>query len=434
MTVRYQLTGSTASEISTSVESGVRSGALGPGAMLPPVRVLAAELGVSPATAAAAYQALRQRGIVETAGRNGTRIRPRPAIAGGRASWRLAVPDGVMDLALGLPDPRLLPPIEAVLADLPTGGPDLRDLARAALRSDGVDDAAIGIVGGALDGIERVLGAHLRAGDRVAVEDPGWPSLLDLIAALGLVAHPMAIDDDGPTVAGLRAAISAGVQAVVVTSRAQNPTGGAVSGPRAVALRDVLREHPDLLVIEDDHAAQLSSVALHSLSGSTRSWAFVRSVSKPYGPDLRLAVLAGDEETVARVEGRQRLGTGWVSTVLQRVVVGLWTSPSVTSLIEAARDSYEQRRSGLVAALTARGLTASGRTGINVWVTVPDETAAIARLREDGYAVAPGALFRQVTPAGLRITVSTVSPADVEPLADAVARAAATSRQITYGA
>jgi DNA-binding transcriptional MocR family regulator len=384
---------------------------------------------------ASAYQALRQRGIVETHGRNGTRIRTRPAVAGGRRAWQLSVPSDALDLLSGQPDPRLLPPLAPIFANLPDGV-SLVDLAAEAFARDGVDlrGAAIAVAGGALDAIERVLGAHLRPGDRIAIEDPGWAAMLDLAAALGLPAVPMPVDDEGPTVAGLRAALAAGARAVVVTSRAHNPTGAAVTRARAGALRDVLREHPDVLVIEDDHAAQLSDVDLFPLAGTLRSWAFVRSVSKPYGPDLRLAVLAGDEETIARMVGRQRLGTGWVSTVLQRLVVGLWTSPEVAALIRSARESYALRRSALVGALAERGIAARGRTGINVWVTVPDETAAVARLRSDGYAVAPGAMFRQVTAPGLRITVSHLSPADVEPLADAITRAATATRSAGYSA
>jgi DNA-binding transcriptional MocR family regulator len=95
----------------------------------------------------------------------------------------------------------------------------------------------------------------------------------------------------------------------------------------------------------------------------------------------------------------------------------------VAALIDRARDSYDRRRTGLRAALAERGLTSAGETGINVWLPVPDETVAVARLRDAGYAVAPGALYRQATPPGVRITVSPLSTRDIEPLADAVAAA-----------
>ncbi|MBC8994873.1 GntR family transcriptional regulator, partial [Micromonospora chalcea] len=98
----------------------------------------------------------------------------------------------------------------------------------------------------------------------VAVEDPGWANLLDLIAALGLRTVGVPVDDDGPTVGGVRAALAAGVRALVVTSRAQNPTGAAVSTDRADALRTLLDGRADLLLIEDDHAAELARVPLHS--------------------------------------------------------------------------------------------------------------------------------------------------------------------------
>jgi len=431
---RYQISGTTAAAISASVESGVRDGALPVGTALPAVRTLAADLGVSPATVAAAYRALRQRGVVDTAGRNGTRVRHRPAVAGSRAP--LVVPEGVLDLAMGGPDPRLLPApgprLRAIAAghaaSYPQGGPlpELLTLARERFAADGVPAGALTVTGGALDGIERVLGAHLRPGDRVAVEDPGWANLLDLVAAMDLRPVPVPVDDDGPTEAGLRAALASGAAAVVVTSRAQNPTGAAVTRTRAAALRRVLRARPQTLLVEDDHAAELSPVPLHPLAGATRRWAFVRSVSKPYGPDLRLAVLAGDETTVARVEGRMRLGTGWVSTILQRLVVELWRDPTVAGVVARARSDYVARREGLCAALRARGLVAHGRTGINVWVPVADETAVIAGLRDEGYAVAPGALYRigpDHSPA-VRITVSALDPAGIGPLADAVARAA----------
>ncbi|WP_091612592.1 aminotransferase class I/II-fold pyridoxal phosphate-dependent enzyme [Micromonospora mirobrigensis] len=434
MAAHYQIVGATSAQISASVETGVRTGALPPGAALPAVRALAAELAVSPATVAKAYQELRLRGLVATAGRHGTRVRPRPPVAAARSALRPAPAPGVRDLSRGEPDPRLLPPLGPHLATLaaeigPPAGyaaaavlPGFAAAARERLAADGVPAAELTVTSGALDGIERLLTAHLRPGDPVALEDPGWANLLDLVAALGLRPVAVPVDERGPTESGVRDALSLGARALIVTARAQNPTGAAVSADRAAALRSLLAGR-DLLLIEDDHAAELARVPLHPLAGATATWAFVRSVSKPYGPDLRLAVLAGDEATVARIAGRARTGAGWVSTVLQRLVLALWQDPAVTELVGRAGESYERRRSALLAALAARGLPAQGRSGINVWLPVPDETSAVTALRDAGWAVAPGALFRFGAPPGLRITVSALDDADVPPLADALARA-----------
>jgi DNA-binding transcriptional MocR family regulator len=433
--VHYQVSGATAAEISASVEAGVRTGRLVPGALLPPVRALAARLGVAPATVAAAYAGLRRRGLVETAGRNGTRVRPRPPVASRLARVRPA-PPGTVDLAAGAPDHRLLAPLGPRLRRLAGPGsapvgydgsgpwPELVELARARLAADGVPlrGAAVTVTSGALDAVER-LGAHLRPGDRVAVEDPGWANLLDLVAALGLRPVPVALDQEGPTVDGVAAALGAGVAALIVTSRAQNPTGAAVSPARARALRALLAGASGVLVIEDDHAGELADVPLAPLAGATDAWAFVRSVSKPYGPDLRVAVVAGDEATVARVEGRMRLGPGWVSTVLQRLVLAMWTDPSVAASVARAGSAYDERRRALIAALAERGVRASGRTGINVWVPVEDETAAVTALAERGWAVGPGSLYRLASPPGVRLTVSNVDLADVPRLADDIAAA-----------
>ncbi len=183
----------------------------------------------------------------------------------------------------------------------------------------------------------------------------------------------------------------------------------------------MLRDHPDTLLIEDDHGHRIVDLPLHPLAGTTHHWAFVRSAAKAYGPDLRLAVLTGDSVTLDRVRGRQRLGPGWVSRVIQRAVVRLWTDGSVDTPAVAA--AYGRRREALIGALADRGIAAYGRSGMNVWIPVPDETGAVARLLQAGWAVAPGARFRLGTPPGVRITVSTLGEEDIGPLAEAVASA-----------
>jgi DNA-binding transcriptional MocR family regulator len=177
------------------------------------------------------------------------------------------------------------------------------------------------------------------------------------------------------------------------------------------------------LLVEDDHCAGISGVPLHALAGSTGHWAFVRSASKAYGPDLRVAVLAGDQRTVERVHGRLRLGPGWVSHLLQDLAVNLWSDDAATRLISRAEAHYVHNRAGLLTALAARGVTAHGGSGLNIWVPVPDETVAITRLLNAGWAAAPGTRFRIRSGPGIRITIADLTAGEIDPLADAVAQA-----------
>ncbi|WP_226029488.1 aminotransferase class I/II-fold pyridoxal phosphate-dependent enzyme [Streptomyces hyderabadensis] len=430
----YRITGRGAAEISASVERAVGSGELQPGQPLPPMRELAQRLGVNPNTVAAAYRTLRERGVIETAGRRGSRVRAKPATTG-REFIRVEVPPGVRDVSAGNPDPALLPALGPVFAAAAAQGdrepvlygdapvdPELARVARAELDADGVPDGPVAVTSGSLDAMERVLAAHLKAGDAVAVEDPGWGSLLDLVPALGLRTLPVAVDDQGPLPEEVRRVLAAGARALVVTDRAQNPTGAALGPARARALRSVLREHPGTLLIEDDHGHGIVDLPLHPLAGTTRSWAFVRSAAKACGPDLRLAVLTGDPVTLDRVRGRQRLGPGWVSRITQRAVARLWTDDAVDA--RAVAGVYGRRRDALLGALAEHGVTGQGRSGLNVWIPVPDETGAVARLLHAGWAVAPGARFRLAAPPGIRITVSTLGEEEAGPLAAAVAAAA----------
>ncbi|MFB8403941.1 aminotransferase class I/II-fold pyridoxal phosphate-dependent enzyme [Streptomyces sp. NPDC055912] len=428
----YRIEGRRASDIAASVERGVGVGALEPGQLLPPMRELAGLLGVNPNTVAAAYRTLRERGVIETDGRRGSRVRPRPATTA-RGSIRVEAPAGVRDVSKGNPDPALLPPLGEAFAEVARSyaarpgmyaeapvDEEFGRLARAAFDADGVPDGPIGVTSGSLDAVERVLAVHLRPGDAVAVEDPGWGSLLDLVPALGLRPVPIAVDDEGPLPDAVERAIRKdGARAVIVTDRAQNPTGACVTEARAGELRRVLAGHPGVLLIEDDHGHGIVAQPLHPLAGGTDHWVLIRSVAKAYGPDLRIAAFTGDAETVDRVLGRQRLGPGWVSRLLQGAVAHLWATDAVDPAVVAR--AYGKRRDGLVRALARRGVEAHGCSGMNVWVPVPDETGAVAGLVASGWAVAPGARFRMQAGPAVRVTVSGLGAGEIEGLAEAVA-------------
>jgi DNA-binding transcriptional MocR family regulator len=107
MLIQYSPRGRNASEISRDVEAAVREGRAQPGTVLPPVRALAAGLGLSPVTVASAYRELREKGIARGNGRAGTKITGAPPI-GPRPP--LAVPPGVRNLLAGAGSSARWPP------------------------------------------------------------------------------------------------------------------------------------------------------------------------------------------------------------------------------------------------------------------------------------------------------------------------------------
>jgi DNA-binding transcriptional MocR family regulator len=425
---QYLVRSTRASGIARELEAAIREGRLTPGERLPTVRSLASALGVSPVTVASAYRELRTRGMVTTAGRRGTQVSARPPLA---PPGLPPPPAGTRDLSSGNPDPALLPPHQPALRRLRVehrlyterpGLPRLLELGAAEFGEDRIEAGSLAVVGGALDGIERVLEAHLRPGDRVAVEDPGFPRVFDLIRALGLVPEPVAVDNFGPMPHALERALASGPRALILTPRAQNPTGAALDERRARQLRTVLRDRPKLLLIEDDHAGAVAGEPALTLCDRDRQmWAVVRSFSKPLGPDLRLALVAGDPTTIARVLGRQLLGPGWVSHVLQGLAVELLSAAETGPLLRRARETYSARRAALIEALAARGIEARGRSGLNVWVPVPDEVATVGSLQQAGWAVAAGHRFRLRSPSAVRVTVATLSEDESERFASDLA-------------
>src|SRR5262245_32483446 len=387
--VQYPIAGADASEIVTSIEDGVRRERIPSGAMLPTVRALAATLKVSPTTVAAAYRTLRTRGVLSAQGRRGTRVSIRPPVM---SRPMMQVANHLRNLTLGNPDPALLPDFHSLfsrpdfrprlrLYGEPVNRARLLELAAQQFVVDNIAVTSLAVLGGALDAIERVLQAHLRPGDRVAVEDPGYSEIFDLLSALGLIAEPVAIDEHGVLPEALRQTLKAGSRACILTPRAQNPTGAAFDERRVRDLRKVVDTYSDVLVVEDDHAGPVAGVpALTVCHRKKNHWAVIRSVSKSLGPDLRLAIVAGDTTTIARVEGRQFIGAGWVSHILQEIVENLWSDPAVAEQLQRAAEAYTARRVALLMALKEHGIMARGRSGLNVWIPVPEEGSLLTSL------------------------------------------------------
>jgi DNA-binding transcriptional MocR family regulator len=429
-----EITGTTAADIADSVRALRDRGSLRPGDALPPVRELAATLGVNRNTAVAAYRQLAQAGLVVSRGRAGTTIAGVEAVA----QEGYAADTVLRDVGTGNPDPRLIPDPSPALARV-TGRPVLygepvidRGLDSWAHEWIATDldqsDFRVTVTSGAVDAVERLLAQALTRDDAVALEDPCFLASIHTVRLGGYRAVPVPVDGEGMTVVGLRAALDAGIRAIICTPRAQNPTGSSLTAARAAELRAVLADHPYVLIIEDDHFSMLSRQPYESLIGSEhRRFALVRSVSKFLGPDMCLAIAATDAETAERLAMRLSPGTTWVSHLLQRLALTQLTDESVMAEVAAAASHYAERNAAFAERLRVGGLDATPTDGLSLWVEFPRPARTVAdRLMRRGWLARTGddfALDDRAEPSHhLRLTVHDLSEDETEALvADLVA-------------
>ena len=179
----------------------------------------------------------------------------------------------------------------------------------------------------------------------------------------------------------------------------------------------MLLQFPEVAIIEDDHAGPVAGAPYITLTHNRERWAIVRSVSKSLGPDLRVAILAADANTVSLIEGRQSLGIRWVSHVLQRLVIQLWSDRAVQRQLKHAEKTYAQRRHALIDELATRGIEARGVSGLNVWIPLREENVVVQAMMSRGWAVNAGERYRIVSGPAIRITTAALSPDDAKRVA-----------------
>jgi DNA-binding transcriptional MocR family regulator len=103
----------------------------------------------------------------------------------------------------------------------------------------------------------------------------------------------------------------------------------------------------------------------------------------------------------------------------------MWSDPKIAKLVRRAADTYSERRRALIDALAAHGIKSFGRSGLNVWIPVQDESGAIQSLVESKWALRAGERFRIRAAPGIRATVAALAVEDAPRLARDIASAIA---------
>ena len=429
----------TARGLAHAVSRAIRDGVLSSGTKLPPIREVARRLALSPTTVSAGWALLARSGTIRTDGRRGTTVADPLGPSNTRYRRALEGQTGFsLDLSTGIPDAALLPNLGRVLGRLTTAGtpgsyldeavlPELRDVLLGEWPYV-TDDLTI--VDGAMDALDLVVRTAIRFGDRVVVEHPCFPPLLDLLDSIGADVVGVPLDSEGMQPQSLAAALTSPAAAVILQPTAQNPSGISTTPRRARALAELV-DRAGTIVIEDDSAGAIASAPAISLGRwIPERTVHIRSFSKSHGPDLRLAAVSGPPPLMRDVQARRQLGQGWSSRLLQRILLSLLTDEGSRAEVRQARREYARRRAALVDALAKQGVMVGGTDGINIWVPVHDEAAALVRLASQGIGVTPGSPFAVLPdmPGHIRVTSGLVGgDIEVAALADQITAAANTT-------
>jgi DNA-binding transcriptional MocR family regulator len=426
--------------IAAAVGRMITRGDLAVGARLPTVRELSKSLGVSPTTVSEAWQTLTSVGAIDARGRQGTFVRQPTGPGSPRRYRRVTEGPGhfALDLSTGTPPASLLPDL----------GPAVAKVSRQSLTSSYLDNPvlpelearlldgwpfhaqALTVVDGAMDALDRVAQVVVRLGDRVIVEHPTFPPLLDLLDELGAEVIGVDLDDEGPIVAQVADALRREPVAVFLQPRAHNPTGVTTTNRRMKALAAELAKTA-AIAIEDDHSGDIATGALVSIgSWLPQRTVHIRSYSKSHGPDLRLAAVGGAGDVVTAVANRRLLGPGWSSRILQAVLLEMLDDKPTVLAVAAARAEYARRRQLVADVLESRNVGVTGTDGINLWMSVADERSALVTLAAQGIGAAPGEPFQvRRDTAHLRVTVGLIET-EHERIANQLAEAAGGSRSL----
>ncbi|MFM0339768.1 MocR-like pyridoxine biosynthesis transcription factor PdxR [Paraburkholderia fungorum] len=361
--------------------AAIASGVLKPGDRIPSARALTQELGLARGTIEAAYSLLAAEGYILARGQAGTIVspdlKPRAPVAstvhrsnndGAAPGFR---PDSILPFQMGLPALDMFPRkiwarlgARCVRAMQPSdmvhpsvfGLQALRTEIAAYLQvSRGIDcsSSQVFVTSGYRHTIELIAHALLKAGDRVWLENPGYPPTRELLGNMNIATVPVPVDHEGMVVSdAIRLAPRA--RAAVVTPAHQSPLSVSLSLPRRLALLDWAARN-NAWVVEDDYDGEYRYVsrplpALKSLDRDGRVL-YAGTFSKVLFPGIRLAYLVVPPTQVERFEQIIQAFAGGSPELTQAIVTAFITEGHFARHIQRMRKLYAERREASVAGL-----------------------------------------------------------------------------------
>lgn len=421
--------------IARQLKAAIEQGELPPGRKVPASRVYAQELGVSRATVESAYGELVAQGWLERRGQAGTFVSagvvkgpdaPEPVWFGGEQSEP-------QPFQMGLPALDLFPRAQWARVmgrrlrtqtrfDLALGDVCGEKVLRNAIveylrfsRSIECLPEQVFITTGYAASMTLLLQTLGQPGDKIWLEDPGFPLIRPLIASQHIEFCPVPVDDDGMQVEeGMRLAPDA--RFALLTPAHQSPLGVALSLPRRHQLLDWAAQHA-AWIIEDDYDSEFRYQGkplppIKSLDAPQRV-IYAGTFSKSLFPALRTAWLVVPAPLVARFRQQASYAACGVPLLWQQTLADFIREGHFWRHLKKMRLHYAQRRQWLEQALEAQGFqVVPQKGGIQLVMSVDGDDRALAtRGREAGLAVQALSDWRMASqgPGGLLMSFTNIS-------------------------
>ncbi len=370
------------SQISRQIREFVLSGRLRPQSKLPSTRGLAEDLKVARATVVEAYEQLLSEGYIETRKGSGTRVaaelpetllNAKVPTASPAKSTREHAREPAKPFRSGLVDwehfphdewGRLLgrywrnPPIAMLEHSDPFGWLPLRSaIARHLYEWRGIscDPAQVIMTAGGMDAFDLINRSIFKAGDKIWLEEPGYPTARRVFSLGGVKTVAVPVDREGLNVAKGRDR-AARARGAFVTPARQYPTGVTMPLSRRLELLDWADE-AKATIIEDDYDSEYRYVgqplpALMSLDRKDRV-IYSGSFSKVFSPILRLGFIVVPKTMLEKFRAERLAHGAPPSLMAQPALCDFMTSGAFAIHIRRMRRIYANRRTALIEALSA---------------------------------------------------------------------------------
>jgi GntR family transcriptional regulator/MocR family aminotransferase len=247
-------------------------------------------------------------------------------------------------------------------------------------------------------GLQFVAQALLDPGDKVWLEEPGYPGARQAFAQAGARLVPVRVDDEGLDVAhGMRRAADA--RLAYITPSHQFPLGVTLSATRRMALLD-WAERSDAWIVEDDYDSEyrFTGRPLAALQGSDPGARviYVGSFSKVMFPALRVGYVVVPQDLVEAFSVMRDATDTFTATLQQAAMCDFIREGHFARHLRRMRQLYGKRYTALTEAirkeLPGKLQVLGSETGMHLTALLPegvDDVALTRRAAEAGVSVRP---------------------------------------------